>query len=84
MNSIPPRNGWNNGAIYPFLVYNGRLRVKLFGAYIWKSLLLNAAFLKLVLLLLMLKYAIKPCCIFKLRHSALYRLPPSYFEKEMI
>ena len=32
MNSIPPRNGWNNGAIYPFLVYNGRLRVKLFGA----------------------------------------------------
>ena len=45
MNSIPPRNGWNNGA---FLVYNGQVRVKLFGAYIWKSLLLNAAFLKLL------------------------------------
>ena len=48
MNSIPPRNDWNNGAIYPFLMYNGRLRVKLFSAYIWKSLLLNAAFLKLL------------------------------------
>ena len=48
MNAISPRNGWNNNAIYPFLVYNGRFWVKLFGAYIWKSLQLNAVFLKLL------------------------------------
>ena len=61
MNTISPKNGQNNGAICPFLMYNGTAYSKTVQCASLEGFTTECCFSQIVVvLLLLLKYATKP------------------------